>query len=67
MAKPIDWTHLFQQYRGKWVALSAKDDTTVVSSGNTAREAFEAASKKAGHHYLYRVPVTDDLFVGYAV
>ena len=67
MAKPIDWTHLFEKYRGKWVALSGKDDSTVIASGETAREAHEAAAKKAGHHYLYRVPETDDLFVGYAI
>lgn len=64
MAKAIDWTHLFENYRGKWVAL-AEDDTTVVASGATAKEARAAAAKKPGQHFLYRVPETVELFVGY--
>ena len=36
----------------------------MVASGATAREAHEAAGKKTGHHYLFRVPETDDLFIG---
>lgn len=35
MAK--DWTHLFEKYCGKWVAL-ADDETTVVASGATAKK-----------------------------
>jgi len=64
MAK--DWTHLFEKYRGKWVAL-AEDDTTVIASGATARETRDAAAKKAGQHFLLRVPETVDIFVGYAI
>jgi hypothetical protein len=66
MSNAIDWTHLSENYRGKWVAL-AEDDTTVVAVGDTAKEAYEAAAKKPGHHFLYQVPATLDLFVGYAV
>ena len=39
MAK--DWTHLFENYRGKWVAL-AKDEITVIGSGASAKEAHAA-------------------------
>ena len=64
MAK--DWTHLFENYRGKWVAL-AEDETTVLASGLTAREAHQAALKQTGLPILYRVPETLDLFAGYAL
>jgi len=33
MAK--NWTHLFEKYRGKWVAL-AEDETTVLAAAETA-------------------------------
>lgn len=66
MADAIDWRHLSENYRGQWVAL-AEDLTTVVAAGNTAKEAYEAAAKKAQRHFLYQVPVTLDLFVGYAI
>jgi hypothetical protein len=64
MAK--DWTHLFEKYRGKWVAL-AQDETTVLAARATAKEAHEAANKKVGAHFLYRVPDTLELFAGYEV
>ena len=66
MAKPIDWTHLFEKYRGKWVAL-ADDEVTVLGSGETAREAHVAGLKHTKLPILFRVPETDDLFVGYAI
>lgn len=66
MAKPKDWSHLFKKYRGKWVAL-AEDDTTVVASGTSAREARNAALKKTPRHFLLRVPERDEIFLGYAL
>lgn len=62
MAK--DWTHLFDQYRGMWVAL-AEDETTVLASAATARHAHEVAGPRL--HFLYRVPDTLEAFVGYEV
>jgi hypothetical protein len=67
MAKPIDRTGLFKKYPGKWVAL-ADDDTTVIASGATAREARDAALKKTdARHFLLRVPEKVELFLGYAI
>ncbi|NJO35158.1 MAG: hypothetical protein HC869_20675 [Rhodospirillales bacterium] len=66
MSNAIDWTHLSENYRGKWVAL-AEDDRTVVAAGETAKDAHEMAAKKPGRHFLYQVPGTLDLFVGYAI
>lgn len=42
----IDWTKIYQKYKGLWVALK-DDEVTVVSSGKTAKEASDKA-KKAG-------------------
>ena len=64
MAK--DWTHLFEKYRGKWVAL-AEDETTVLAAADTAKEARDAALKRSVLPILYQVPETLDLFAGYAL
>ena len=66
MANATDWTHLFENYRGKWVAL-AKDETTVLASGATAKEAHQAALKRSSLPILYHVPETLDAFAGYAI
>ena len=38
----IDWTDLYDQYRGQWVALKS-DEKTVVGSVKTARQALDKA------------------------
>jgi hypothetical protein len=63
MAK--NWTHLFEKYRGKWVAL-AEDETTVLAAADTAKEARDAALKRSSLPILYQVPEALDLFAGYA-
>lgn len=65
-SRAIDWTHLFENYRGKWVAL-AEDETTVLASGETAKEVHQAALKHTSLPILHRVPDTLDVFVGYAI
>lgn len=42
---PIDWTHLYEQYKGLWVALE-DDEKTVIASGKTAKEAYDKAVEK---------------------
>ena len=37
-----DWTDLYRQYRGQWVALKS-DEKTVVGSGKTAKQALDKA------------------------
>jgi hypothetical protein len=41
----IQWTKLFKQYKGQWLALK-QDEKTVLASGKTASEAFSKALKK---------------------
>ncbi|MDA2921648.1 DUF5678 domain-containing protein [Patescibacteria group bacterium AH-259-L07] len=47
----IDWTKIYKKYKGLWVALE-DDEKTVVSSGKTAKEAWEKAQKKG-----YKMPI----------
>jgi uncharacterized protein DUF5678 len=44
--KTIDWTKLYEKYKGLWVALSEDDNETVVGSGATAKEALDQAHRK---------------------
>jgi hypothetical protein len=41
--KLIDWTTLYEKYKGLWVTLSEDDNETVVGSGATAKEALDQA------------------------
>jgi len=43
----IDWTKIYEKYKGLWVAL-LDDEKTVVGSGKTLKEALEKAQEK-GH------------------
>jgi hypothetical protein len=62
-----DWSPLFANYRGKWVAL-ADDEVTVLAAASTAKGALAASvSKGTPSPILYRVPDTLDTFVGYEV
>ena len=40
----INWTKLYEKYKGLWVALS-EDNETVVGSGPTAKEALDQAHR----------------------
>jgi hypothetical protein len=41
----IDWTKLYEKYKGFWVALSDADNETMVGSGETAKEALDQAHR----------------------
>lgn len=52
----IDWSNIYQRYKGRWVALK-DDERTVISSGKTAKSALSSARKKGhGQPILFRVP-----------
>ena len=61
-----DWTHLYEKYRGKWVAV-ADDEVTVLASATSDREAHRAALKHTSLPILYRVPETLEIFAGYEI
>ena len=63
----IDWTKIYEQYKGLWVALK-DDEVTVISSGKTAKEAWERAQKKGYKKpILTRMPEALVTYVGYGI
>lgn len=63
----IDWTKVYNKYKGLWVAFKG-DEQTVVGSGKTARKALEEAKKKGYENpILTRMP--DELlpYIGFHV
>lgn len=60
----IDWTNLFEQYKGLWVALE-DDERTVVGSGKTLKEALENAKASGSQQPIVtRVPEKMVTFIG---
>ena len=52
----IDWTKIYEKYKGLWVALK-DDEQTVISSGKTLREAIEKAQEHGFQNpIMHRVP-----------
>lgn len=63
----IDWTNIYQQYRGLWVALK-DDEQTVVACGKTVKEVMEEAEKNGcSKPILMRVPTRIIPYVGLGV
>ena len=64
MSMAIDWTPIFEKYKGLWVALK-EDEQTVVGSGNSAREALDQARENGCEEpILTRMPEELIPFVG---
>jgi len=59
----IDWSTVYQEHRGHWVAL-ADDEQTVIAAGKTAKEAWEHA-RRLGHEKPILAKMPPEL-VGYA-
>ena len=61
----INWENIYKKYKGLWVALE-DDETTVVASGKTAKEALQ---KARNHGYvnpiLARMPKELMPYVGF--
>lgn len=60
----IDWSDVWAQFKGKWVALG-DDEVTVLGSGDTAKDAWQQA-RDHGHRnpILAHMPKTLDTYVG---
>ncbi len=58
-------TKVYEQYKGKWVALSGPKSNKVVVSGRSAKTVYETAVKK-GYKIptLFKVPVKDMIYIG---
>ncbi|MFA4880667.1 MAG: DUF5678 domain-containing protein [Candidatus Doudnabacteria bacterium] len=63
----IDWTKIYQKYKGLWVALQ-KDEKTVIASGRTAKEAWERAKRRGFEKpILTRMPNRLVTYVGFGL
>ncbi|TSC90042.1 MAG: hypothetical protein G01um10145_473 [Microgenomates group bacterium Gr01-1014_5] len=66
--KAADWTKVYKNYKGKWVAVDPDTDQTVpvvVASGKTLQEVLDRAAKKGYEHPLVdRIPREIIPFVG---
>jgi len=61
----IDWTKIYNKYKGLWVALE-DDEKTVIASGKTAGEAWGKAQKKGySKPILTRMPEDLIPYVGF--
>lgn len=62
--KTIDWTKIYQKYKGFWVALR-DDEQTVISSGKTLEETAKKAEKKGFKNPIFmQVPMKLTYIVG---
>jgi len=59
----IDWTQLFDKYKGQWVALK-DDEKTVIASGKSAKEVWDKARQKVPKPILMQVPEEVLAYVG---
>ncbi len=61
----IDWTKIYEKYKGLWVAL-ADDEMTVLASGKTAKEAWEQAQERGYKNpILSRMPERMVPYIGF--
>lgn len=52
----IDWTKIYQKYKGLWIGLK-DDEKTVIASGKSPKEVMEKAKEKGYKEpILFRVP-----------
>lgn len=58
-----DWTKLFENYKGQWVALE-DDEKTVIAHGKNAQEVWDEARKKISKPILMQVPDEVLAYVG---
>jgi hypothetical protein len=60
----IDWTEIYKNYKGRWVALE-DDEQTVVGNGESAREALDAARENGYEQPIVtRMPAVFSTFIG---
>ena len=59
-----DWSGIYAQFKGLWVALEA-DETTVISSGKTLRDVLQKARDKGyAKPIMSRVPERLEPYIG---
>jgi hypothetical protein len=60
-----DWTNIYIEYKGKWVALD-NDEATVIASGDSAQEVWSEAKALVDKPILLEIPEQMINYVGNA-
>ncbi len=62
--KPIDYSPIFKNYSGQWVALKS-DEKTVVAASRSASKVFQEAKEEGVKEpILFKVPVKSVPYIG---
>ncbi len=61
--KVVDWSKIYKQYKGLWVALK-DDEETVIVAGKDAKAVWEKAKKLYPNPILTKMPKKLTYFVG---
>ena len=60
----IDWTKIYKNYKGLWVALK-DDEQTIISAGKTLKETSKKAKEKGFENPIFmKVPPKVGYFAG---
>ena len=62
-----NWTEIYRRYPGKWVAIDAEDEETVVSADVDARRAYAEGERSGKRTILHRVPESVIDLIGYEI
>jgi len=62
-----DWTEIYKKYPGKWVAIDAEDERTVVAADTDAKKAYAESIRLGKCGILHRVPEEVIDFAGYEI
>lgn len=61
----INWTPIYERYKGLWVGLK-DDEKTVIASGKTVKEVMQKSQQKGYKQpILFRVPTEIIPYIGY--
>lgn len=60
----IDWTNIFEKYKGLWVGLQ-DNEKTVIASGKSVKEVLKKSKKKGfDQPILFKVPLKIIPYIG---
>jgi len=62
-----NWMEIYRRYPGKWVAIDAEDEETVVAADSDARRAYAEGERSGKRTILHRVPENVIDLVGYEI
>lgn len=60
----IDWTQIYKDYAGQWIALK-DDEKTVISSAKSAKDAFDTAVNSGfSSPIMMKIPAELTTYIG---